>query len=82
MDGQGVIITQLTVANTTDGLIVYGVDVKGNISVQIPWHLFEAVAKEALARANSAYTEAEKANNALSDKIESKVFSSNDYPEI
>ena len=61
-------ITDLPVAQGPDGLVVYGVNVLTNESVQIPYSLFQIVAYQALATAKAA--------------LEAVQISEIDYPEL
>lgn len=81
--------TDLPSTANLEGVVLYGVEVASDKSVKVPASLFQALiaaaaskASVALAVAGDALIEAENANSALPAKIESREFSSVDYPKI
>lgn len=79
---EGIRLLELTIAQTADGLVIYGVNPVTGEDFQVPFALFEKVANEARTLAQQAKTAADTANTGLLSKLESAEYSETDYPEI
>lgn len=75
-------ITDLPVAVNLEGVVLYGVEVNGDRSVQVPVTILQALISAAMSVATTARNKADAALDALPLKVEMLPVDETDFPEL